>query len=71
MNRIWHYINDSEFPSYECTCLCRVKWGGNYRYVTANYFAEGDWCSVESGDRITDSIEAWADLNDVLERAGF
>ena len=68
MKRIWHYIKDGEFPPCECACLCRIKWG--YIFVTANYFGEGDWCSMESGDRITDSIEAWADLNEVLERVG-
>lgn len=73
MERIWHYTKDDDLPSYECTCLCRVtdEWCSSYMYITANYFEEGDWCSVESGDRITKPIEAWADLSDILECIGF
>ena len=66
MKRVWHYINEGDFPSTDCICFCRVKWHNNYHYTIANYFTGGDWCCVESGDLITDNVVCWADLNEVL-----
>lgn len=69
MKHVWHYINEGDFPSTDCVCLCRVKGYINYYYTIANYFAfkvGGDWCSAGSGDLISDTITCWADLNEVL-----
>lgn len=70
MNRIWHYIKNNEFPEHTCCCLCRVKWQGEYKHVTLHYYDKDDWCCECSGDLVDPHcVEAWADINDILERA--
>jgi hypothetical protein len=61
---------NNKFPEHTCCCLCRVKWQGEYKHVTLHYYDKDDWCCECSGDLVDPNcVEAWADINDILEHA--
>ena len=69
MKCVWHYTKDGEFPTSDCNMLCYVDYKG---YITVHHCADGKYYGIESGDLIdVANIDMWADLNDVIERAGF